>query len=299
MKNRFLDESTISVSTVKTQKPSACVSAALGGNRVDHFHDDCRRKLALFGRLLHERHYISGCDGNLSVRLSPNCVLITPTGLSKRLMEPQDMVTVDLTGKKIGGIRAPSSEIGMHLTIYNLRPDVSAIVHAHPCTATGFACAGLDLTEPICSELILSLGTVPLARYAPPGSRQLSQILKSFICDHDAILLQNHGVVTYSQTLEQAYLNMETVEHCAQVMLATRLLGGSVPLSEREARRLHVIYMKKTKRCKQVARRADVGRLSHEDEIHENRDGKFPSSMHGSDGSWLRSREAERQASSR
>lgn len=194
-------------------------------NKIVSLHEEYSRRLGVFGKLLHERGYVSGCDGNLSVRLGEHHVLVTPTGCSKAFLEPQDMVVVDLKGTKIDGRRAPTSEIGMHLTIYRHRPDINAVVHAHPCVSTGFASAGLGIVEPICTELVLTLGEVPLARYAPPGTPDLSRSIEPFIAGHHAILLQNHGVVTYANTLEQAYLHMETVEHSARILLITKLLS--------------------------------------------------------------------------
>lgn len=196
------------------------------------------RNLAHFGKLLHKRHYISSTDGNLSVRLDEGHILTTPTGVSKGFMRPGDMVVVDLHGRKISGPSEPSSELGMHLTIYKLRPDIQAVVHAHPCVATAVASAGLDLTEPICSELVLSLGSIPLAPYALPGTQEVSQSLSPYIKQHDAILMQNHGVVAYGHSLERAYLNMESVEHCATIMLVTRLLGKCRILNRNEVMRL-------------------------------------------------------------
>jgi L-fuculose-phosphate aldolase len=195
-------------------------------------------KLAFFGKLLHQRGYVSGTDGNLSVRLGPQSVLVTPRGVSKGFMRAEDMVVVNMDGHKLVGSREPSSEIGMHLRIYKLRPDIRAVVHAHPCISTGFASAGIGLIEPICSELVLTLGKVPLARYALPGSNELAKSLEPFIHDHNAILMQNHGVVTYGETLERAYMNMETVEHCARIALVTKLLGQVRTLSDYEVKQL-------------------------------------------------------------
>lgn len=189
-----------------------------------------RKELAFFARMLHKRHYVSGCDGNLSVRLDGDRILTTPTGMSKALLKAEHMVIVDLQGRKLEGMLQPSSEIQMHLTIYNTRPDVRAVVHAHPCVATGIGCAGLSLSEPICSELVMTLGKIPLAPYAMPGTPALSDSLLPFIADHEAILMQNHGVVAYGTALSQAYLNMETVEHTARIMLVTKLLGSQKTL---------------------------------------------------------------------
>src|SRR6185436_3951189 len=129
-----------------------------------------RDELVRFGKLVHEQGLVSAMDGNLSVRLDDNTVLATPTAISKGMMLPEDMAVVDLNGKKLRGERNVSSEIQMHLTIYRMRPDIRAVVHAHPCTATGFASAGLPLDQPVCSEVIVSLGAVPLAEYATTGT---------------------------------------------------------------------------------------------------------------------------------
>src|SRR6266567_2792300 len=147
-----------------------------------------RHDLTEYGRMLHAQGFVAATDGNLSVRLDRERVLITPTGFSKGMMEPEDMVVVDLHGKKLSGFYNPSSEIVMHLTIYRMRPDVGAVVHAHPCTATGFASAGIALDQPLCSEIVITLGAVPLAPYATTGTMELSESLEPFIPYHDAIL---------------------------------------------------------------------------------------------------------------
>ena len=165
-------------------------------------------------------------------------VLVTPTGFSKGMMRPEDMVVVDLHGKKLSGTYNPSSEIVMHLTIYRMRPDVGAVVHAHPCTATGFASAGIALDEPLCSEIVITLGAVPLAPYATTGTMELSDSLRPFIPYHDAILMANHGVVTYGEDLCRAYMRMEAVEHYAKIVMTTRQLGTARSLGSRELEKL-------------------------------------------------------------
>ena len=204
-----------------------------------------RRELVRLGRALHARHYVSSTDGNLSVRLDDDRLLITPTQLSKRLLRPADIVMVDMKGVKISGSRDASTEIKMHLTIYKMRQDIRAVVHAHPCTATGFASMGLALTEALCSELVLTLGEVPLAPYALPGSDELSESLHPFIHTHDAITMENHGVVAYGATLEEAYLNMEAVEHCARIAFVTKVLGGAKTLGEKEVSSLLALRAKR------------------------------------------------------
>jgi L-fuculose-phosphate aldolase len=153
-------------------------------------------------------------------------------------MRPADLVIVDMDGQRVSGHRNVTSEIGMHLLIYRLRPDVRAICHAHPPTATGFAAAGVALTEPLVCEVVMGLGCIPLARYGTPGTSELSQTLEPYVPDYDAILMSNHGVVAYGDTLEHAYMKMETVEHFAQIALVTHLLGRQQPLKQVEIEKL-------------------------------------------------------------
>jgi L-fuculose-phosphate aldolase len=188
--------------------------------------------------MLHEHGFVAAMDGNLSVRLNGDRILVTPTGVSKGGMRTQDMVVVDLNGDRVAGRRNVTSEIGMHLLIYRTRPDVEAIVHAHPPTATGFAAAGIPLTEPLVCEVVMGLGCIPLARYGTPGTSELAQTLEPFVPNYDAILMSNHGVVTYGDTLEHAYMKMETVEHFAQIALVTHLLGRQQPLKEGDIEKL-------------------------------------------------------------
>ena len=197
-----------------------------------------REDIVRFGRMLHQRAYIAATDGNLSVRLDHETVLSTPTGMSKGMLEPEDLVVVDMKGKKVTGRREVSSEIGMHLLIYSLRPDTHGIVHAHPPTATGYAAAGLPLNQALVSEIVLSLGCIPLARYATPGTPELVAALAPLVPQYDAILMANHGVVTYGEDLLRAYMKMETVEHFAQITMVTHLLGRQQLLSQDDVSKL-------------------------------------------------------------
>jgi len=197
-----------------------------------------REEIVRYGRMLHERGFVAAMDGNLSVRLKDDRVLVTPTCLSKGAMRPTDLVIVDLEGRRVSGRRNVTSEIGMHLLIYRLRPDVKAIVHAHPPTATGFAAAGMALSEPLVCEVVMGLGSIPLARYGTPGTSELAQTLEPYVPNFDAILMSNHGVVAYGDTLEHAYMKMETVEHFAQISLVTHLLGRQQPLQQVEIEKL-------------------------------------------------------------
>jgi len=191
---------------------------------------DLKRELVRFGRWLSRIGFTPGTSGNLSVRISQDRILATPTGCSKRLMKAEDMVTVDLAGHQISGSKKVTSEIGMHLAVYNARPDINAVVHAHPPIATGFACAGRALDEPLCAEAIMTIGPVPLAPYATTGTDDLAASLAHLIPTHSAILLANHGAVTYGDSLLDAFLKMETVEHFAHICLVAHQLGSARPL---------------------------------------------------------------------
>ncbi len=197
-----------------------------------------RQEICRIGKMLHQRGYVAACDGNISVRLSHNLVLCTPTSISKGMMTPEDLVLVDMGGQQQNGQRHPSTELGMHLLFYTLRSDIRAVVHAHPPTATGFAAAGISLEEPLVAEVVVSCGKIPLARYGTPGTPDLGDALKPLIPGHDAILMANHGVVTCGHDLMKAYMKMETVEHYAQIALVARQLGPARPLPAEEVRKL-------------------------------------------------------------
>jgi L-fuculose-phosphate aldolase len=188
--------------------------------------------------MLHRRGFIAACDGNISVRLDRRRVLITPTAMPKGMIKPLDLIIVDLEGRKLKGLRAVTSEIGMHLLIYRMRPDVNAVVHAHPPTATGFAAAGMALDEPLVCEVVVGLGQIPLAPYGTPGTPELGKTLEPFIPQYDAILMANHGVVTYGRELQSAYMKMETVEHFARIALTTYILGRQQTLEQAEVDKL-------------------------------------------------------------
>ena len=199
---------------------------------------DLRRQLVRYGRWAYRLGYTPGTAGNLSVRLDRDLILATPTGCSKGLLRSSDMVIVDLDGRQLSGHRAVTSEIGMHLTVYRMRSDVEAIIHTHPPIATAFAACGKSLDEPICSEIIMTTGPVPLAPYATTGTEEVGQSLRPYIPNHDAILLANHGLLTYGTSLAHAFMKTETVEHFAYVCLTAHQLGGARHLSESEVGRL-------------------------------------------------------------
>jgi L-fuculose-phosphate aldolase len=156
------------------------------------------------------------------------------------MMVPDDLVITDLQGRKLSGRREASSELAMHNLIYNRRPEVHAVVHAHPPTATAHAAAGIPLNKALLSELIIALGCIPVAQYGTPGTQELSDALEPMVQHYDAILLANHGVVTCGPDLLTAFFRMETVEHFAQVSYMTELMGKQVLLSGRDVEKLLV-----------------------------------------------------------
>jgi L-fuculose-phosphate aldolase len=200
--------------------------------------EEHRRDVCTAGRWLHQRGYTPSTDGNVSLRLDPRRILASPTGISKGMMEPDDLVITDLQGNKISGRRNPSSELAMHLLIYRRRPDVFAICHAHPPVATGYAAAGMALNQALLSECVMALGAVPVARYGTPGTPELSEAIEPLIQDHNAILLANHGVVTYGPDLLTAFFRMETTEQFARIALVTVVLGKQVLLSGEDVEKL-------------------------------------------------------------
>lgn len=203
-----------------------------------------RLAIVEYGRLLHANGFVAATDGNLSVRLDEDRILVTPTCISKGRMDPSDLVIVDKHGQRMSGKRRVSSELAMHLLIYRLRPEVRGIVHAHPPTATGFAASGLGLSSPLVCEVVVGLGSIPLARYGTPGTPELTDALDPLIPGHDAILMANHGVVTYGPSLESAFMKMETVEHFAKIALVCHMLGKAQPLGEKEVAKLHEVRLR-------------------------------------------------------
>lgn len=200
--------------------------------------DALRADIVEVGRRLHARAYIASNDGNISVRLSGDRLLTTPKGVSKGFLAPEMMVVTDLAGRKLAGDRDPSSELLMHLAVYRNRPDVQAVVHAHPPVATGFAVAGIPLDRAVLAEVVTTLGSIPIADYGTPSTSELAEAVERFIKAHDGLLLANHGALTVAAELFAAYFKMETIEHFARISLVARLLGRERLLSREEVLRL-------------------------------------------------------------
>ncbi|HEV2669842.1 MAG TPA: class II aldolase/adducin family protein [Gemmatimonadales bacterium] len=192
------------------------------------------RRMALCCRQLAAHGLIAGRDGNLSVRLGPQRVLVTPSGQIKALLSAADMVEVNLAGKpRSRGRRKPTSELDLHLRILRHRPDVQAVVHAHPPTATGFAVAGQEIPSNLLAELIFVVGPVPLVPYGKSGTPELGDRVVPFLEDRrcHALLLAHHGAVTWGKTLDEAWIRMESLEHSARIIVIAQRVGQPKPLS--------------------------------------------------------------------
>ncbi len=197
-----------------------------------------RADICIAGRWMYERGYIVACEGNVSVRLDEHRILTTPTCINKGMLSPPDLVITSLEGRQLAGDRKASSELEMHLSFYRQRPDVNAICHAHPPTATGFAVAGRALDQALLPEVIVGLGQVPLVKYGTPGTPELSAAIEPFLPHYDALLLANHGAVTCGPDLITAFFRMETIEHSAKITLAAEMAGTPRLLSSREVAKL-------------------------------------------------------------
>ncbi|MBN2498891.1 MAG: class II aldolase/adducin family protein [Deltaproteobacteria bacterium] len=203
-----------------------------------------KQDICEFGRRLWQLGFVAANDGNISARCDEDRVLATPTGVSKGFMEPGMLIVCDMQGELLAGDRAPSSELAMHLEIYRLRPDVRAVVHAHPPVATAFAAAGVALDKCALPESVLSLGAIPVAPYGTPSTEEIPASIRPFVPRCDAVLLANHGAVCWADSLEGAYFRMETLEHTARITMHALQLGGVQPLSAADVEKLQAVRAK-------------------------------------------------------
>lgn len=199
-----------------------------------------RELMCELGRRMWMRGWVASNDGNLSLRLPGERFLITSTGVSKGFLRPEMLLVIGPDGTVLEGAEGyrPTSETGLHLMCYRLRPEIGGVCHAHPPTATAFACARRGLERPILGEIIMTLGTVPVAPYARTGTEELPRAVEPLLREHDGVLLANHGALTVGESLEQAYYRMETVEHTAQIHWRVQALGGGVSLSDEQVEAL-------------------------------------------------------------
>ncbi len=207
---------------------------------------EIKKQICDIGKRIYNRNMVAANDGNISVKLNDHEFLCTPTGVSKGFMTPEFICKVDREGNVIQanpGFK-PSSEIKMHMRVYEKRPDVGSVVHAHPIYATSFAIAGIPLTQPIMPEAVISLGCVPIAEYGTPSTMEIPDNLEKYLPYFDAVLLENHGALTWSTDLNAAYMKMESVEFYAQLLYQTKLLGGPKEFDEKNIKKLYEIRRK-------------------------------------------------------
>lgn len=197
-----------------------------------------RRAVVAVCRRLWERGLIAGQDGNVSVRVAADTVLVTPAGLSKVDVRAADLVELSLAGARSAGARSASSEVAMHLRIYRRRADVAAVVHAHPPAATAFTVAGRPLAADALPEIMFQMGEVALVPYVTPGTEQLADAFEPFLARHDAFLMANHGATTAGPSLLVAHQRMESLEHAARILLHAHHLGRVTPLTDDQLRDL-------------------------------------------------------------
>ena len=197
-----------------------------------------RAEMAEIGRRLYERNHICGTVGNLSARLPDGKILITPSAVNKGYLKPDDMIICSADGEKLEAMGEPSSEIKLHTAIYKWRKDVTAICHAHPIYATAYSVAGISLDRPVLPEIVGTLGAIPLAGYASPGSTDLPETLADLIERYDALLLESHGVLTVGESPEDAFNKIESIERFARILFLADRMGGAKLLSTGETERL-------------------------------------------------------------
>lgn len=210
---------------------------------------DLRLAIVECGRIAYERHLLTSNDGNISVRMNDGNILITPSGISKGRMLPDDLLIVDLDGKIISAKpnRKPSSETPMHLEVYKQRDDVRAALHAHPIFATTLMVADLEFPVDVLPEVLLTLGEVPITAYATPASREDALVIQPFVKEHNAMLLCQHGSLTYGKNLEEALINLERIEHVAEIYIRAKSLGmvkRVLPKAQMRLSELHEKFFK-------------------------------------------------------
>ena len=206
-----------------------------------HNELEIKKQICEIGRRIYNRGMVAANDGNISVKIGENEFLCTPTGVSKGFMTPEYICKVDINGNILFANKGfkPSSEIEMHLRVYKERPDVQSVVHAHPMYATGFAIAGRPLTQPIMPEAVIALGCVPIAKYGTPSTDEIPDSVSEYLQYFDAVLLENHGALSYSDSLEAAYMKMESLEFYAKLLYISEHLGGPQELSKDQVERLY------------------------------------------------------------
>lgn len=227
--------------------------------QTDSMHEhQIRQALIRFGRLCYERNLLVAMDGNLSVRLPSGQIMCTKAGCHKGFLTGDDLVIIDLDGNKLRGSGRPTSEMAMHLACYRARPDISAVIHAHPPISVAFTIAGVSMARCVLPEVVLTLGVIPILPYATTGTRALADHVGQTIADHDALLMDRHGAVCVGRDLLEAFCRLETMEHTALIIKTARELGQVRELPPEEAVRLRAMGLKRYGGPPSAVARADA-----------------------------------------
>lgn len=213
-----------------------------------------KKQICDIGKRIYEKGFVAANDGNISIRISENEFLITPTGVSKGILTPEMIIKVDKQGNVLDGDYRPTSEMKMHLMVYQERPDIQAVVHVHPPYATAFAIAGIPLDQAIMPESVVFLGTIPIAEYGTPSTEEVPNAVKKYVHEHQGVLLENHGVLTWGMDLEHAYYLLESLEFTAKINWIAKQLNG-----DRELSKTHVQTLVEMKTKMGIAGKSPLG----------------------------------------
>jgi L-fuculose-phosphate aldolase len=197
-----------------------------------------RREIIEIGKKAYDKDFVTATDGNISARVMGDRFLITPSGSCLGELKPEQLVYVDINGNILTGRGKPTTELPMHLTAYKERPDIDAVIHAHPPVTTGLTVAGQSLAHCVIPEVVLIFGTIPTSEYATPTTPEGADVIKNLIRDYDAIILDRHGTLTVGKSIQDAYRKLEKVEYCAKVTVTAHQLGRIRTLSVDELNKL-------------------------------------------------------------
>lgn len=197
-----------------------------------------RQEIVRICHKMYQRGFICAAEGNVSARLGEDLILITPSGLAKGEISPEELICVDLHGRKASGWGKASSETRMHLKVYEVRPDVKGVIHGHPPTAIAFTLAGISLAGCVIPEIVLTLGSIPTVPYATPGTGEAALVIEGPLQNFDGLLLDRHGTITVGTTLDQAFFHLERIEQAAQITLMARQLGQVKKLPPQEIQKI-------------------------------------------------------------
>lgn len=202
---------------------------------------DARRDIVEVCRRIYARGWLAATDGNVSVLLGEGRVLTTPTGVHKGYLREEDLLVVDRRGERLSGTRRPSSELAMHLAAYDARPDIGAVVHAHPTNCIAFSIAGVSLAQCLLPEVVFTFGSIPTTAYTTPTTDEVPTEVRKWLGDFDAMILDRHGSLTVGADVYAAYDRLERMEHVAEITLRARMLGPIRPLDPAQIARLRAV----------------------------------------------------------